>query len=110
MIPQGRSWRRCPTISGWRKNCGRHVKRLGSAMRINPRGRRRPYRRQASKGQRMPGNRELKATNVREQALSITRIKLNQRNSRIHSAKQIRQIANSIVAFGSTGLGGAHEN
>jgi hypothetical protein len=53
----------------------------------------------------MPGNRELKATNVREQALSITRIKFNQRNSRIHSAKQIRQIANSIVAFGSTGLG-----
>jgi hypothetical protein len=83
-------------------------------MRINTRGRRRPDRRQASKGQRMPGGcaprPELKATNVREQALSITQIKLNQRNSRIHSAKQIRQIANSIVAFGSIGLGGVHEN
>ena len=45
---------------------------------------------------------ELKATNVQVQALSISQIKLNQRNSRTHSAKQIRQIANSIVAFGFT--------
>jgi hypothetical protein len=44
--------------------------------------------------------RKLKATNVRVQALSISQIKLNPRNSRTHSAKQIRQIANSIVAFG----------
>ena len=36
------------------------------------------------------------------QALSIRQIKLNPRNSRTHSAKQIRQIANSIVAFGFT--------
>jgi hypothetical protein len=43
---------------------------------------------------------ELKATTV--QSLSIRQIKLNQRNSRTHSAKQIRQIANSIVAFGFT--------
>ena len=69
----------------------------------NTHGRWRPDRRQASKGQRMPGNSgctprcELKATNVRVQALSIRQIKLNRRNSRTHSAKQIRQIANSIV-------------
>jgi ParB-like chromosome segregation protein Spo0J len=36
------------------------------------------------------------------QALSINQIKLNPRNPRTHSAKQIRQIANSIVAFGFT--------
>jgi ParB-like chromosome segregation protein Spo0J len=77
-------------------------------MRINARGRRRPNRRQAFKGRRIPGNSgctprcELKATNVQVQALSISQIKLNQRNSRTHSAKQIRQIANSIVAFGFT--------
>ena len=33
---------------------------------------------------------------------SIRQIKLNQRNSRTHSANQIRQIAESIVAFGFT--------
>ena len=43
---------------------------------------------------------ELKATTG--SALSIRQIKLNQRNSRTHSAKQVRQIANSIVAFGFT--------
>ena len=54
----------------------------------------------------MPGNSgctprgELKATTV--QSLSIRQIKLNRRNSRTHSAKQIRQIANSMVAFGVT--------
>jgi hypothetical protein len=42
------------------------------------------------------------APTVQVQALSIRQIKLNQRNSRTHSAKQIRQIANSIVAFGFT--------
>jgi ParB-like chromosome segregation protein Spo0J len=36
------------------------------------------------------------------EALSINQIKLNRRNSRTHSAKQIRQIANSIIAFGFT--------
>jgi ParB-like chromosome segregation protein Spo0J len=56
----------------------------------------------------MPGNagcttrRELEGTTVRVQALSIDQIKLNRRNSRTHSGKQIRQIANSIVAFGFT--------
>jgi DNA modification methylase len=45
---------------------------------------------------------ELKATDVRVQALSISQIKLDWRNSRTHSAKQIRQIANSIAAFGFT--------
>src|SRR5258707_13367468 len=34
------------------------------------------------------------------QSLSISRVKPNSHNSRTHSAKQIRQIANSIVAFG----------
>jgi hypothetical protein len=46
--------------------------------------------------------REFKGMDVRVQALSIRRIKLNARNPRTHSAKQIRQIANSIVAFGFT--------
>ena len=46
--------------------------------------------------------REVKVTTVRVQALAIRQIKLNQRNSRTHSAKQIRQIANSIAAFGFT--------
>jgi hypothetical protein len=56
----------------------------------------------------MPGNSacapgcELKATDVRVQALSISQIKLDERNARTHSAKQIRQIANSIAAFGFT--------
>jgi len=40
--------------------------------------------------------------NVRVQALPISQIKLNSRNSKTHPAKQIRQIANSIVAFGFT--------
>ena len=34
------------------------------------------------------------------QAIPISQVKPNSRNSRTHSAKQIRQIANSIVAFG----------
>jgi DNA modification methylase len=74
-------------------------------MRINPRGRR-PDRREASPGQRMPGNStprcELKAMNVQVQALSIDQIKVNRRNARTHSGKQIGQIANSIAAFGFT--------
>jgi hypothetical protein len=36
------------------------------------------------------------------QSLSISRVKPNSRNSRTHSAKQIRQIANSILGFGFT--------
>ena len=36
------------------------------------------------------------------QDISISQIKPNPRNARTHSAKQIRQIANSIVAFGFT--------
>ena len=40
--------------------------------------------------------------NVRVQMLPISHIKLNPRNSRTHSAKQTRQIANSIMAFGFT--------
>src|SRR6266566_4902213 len=77
-------------------------------MSFNTRARWRPNRRQASKRQRMAGKsactrrRELKGMNVRVQALSISQIKLNPRNSRTHPAKQIRQIANSIVAFGFT--------
>jgi hypothetical protein len=38
----------------------------------------------------------------RHDELSISRIKPDSRNARTHSAKQIRQIANSIVAFGFT--------
>src|SRR6266566_4893287 len=77
-------------------------------MSFNTRARWRPNRRQASKRQRMAGKsactrrRELKGMNVRVQALSISQIKLNPRNSRTHPAKQIRQIANSMVAFGFT--------
>jgi DNA modification methylase len=48
-----------------------------------------------------PGG-KFKATDVRVQALSISQIKLDGHNSRTHSAKQIRQIANSIIAFGFT--------
>jgi len=48
----------------------------------------------------MPG--KLKATNVRVQALSISQIKPNPRNSRTHPTKQVGQIANSMVAFGFT--------
>jgi ParB-like nuclease domain len=48
-----------------------------------------------------PGG-EFKATDVRMQALSVSQIKLDGRNSRTHSAKQIRQIAKSIIAFGFT--------
>jgi DNA modification methylase len=76
-------------------------------MRNKPRRRWRD-RRQASEGAEMPENSgctpggEFKATDVRVQALSVSQIKLDGRNSRTHSAKQIRQIANSIIAFGFT--------
>ena len=72
-------------------------------MRINPRERR---ERLASKGQRTSGGcaprPEPRATHVRVRTLPIRQIKLNPRNSRTHSSKQIRQIANSMVAFGFT--------
>ena len=42
------------------------------------------------------------AANVRVQTLPIGQIKPNPRNSKTHPAKQIRQIANSMVAFGFT--------
>jgi DNA modification methylase len=59
----------------------------------------RHHRRQASEGQR---RRDDCTSSNTVQALAVTRIKLNPRNSRSHSNKQIRQIANSIVAFGFT--------
>jgi hypothetical protein len=63
-------------------------------------------RQQASKGSHISGDCtpgcELKVTDVRVQALPISQIKLDGHNSRTHSAKQIRQIANSIIAFGFT--------
>jgi hypothetical protein len=48
-----------------------------------------------------PGG-EFKARDVRVRAMPIDQIKLDRRNARTHSAKQIRQIANSIAAFGFT--------
>jgi hypothetical protein len=66
----------------------------GVHMRINARA----VAPTSSKGPRRAG--ELKAMNVRMQALSIDQIKLDRRNARTHSAKQIRQLANSIIAFG----------
>ena len=39
---------------------------------------------------------------MRVQQIAINQIKPSSRNARTHSAKQIRQIANSIVAFGFT--------
>jgi DNA modification methylase len=56
----------------------------------------------------MPGKsdcaplRQVKAMNITVQTRSIKEIRPNLRNARTHSAKQIRQIANSIVAFGFT--------
>jgi len=45
---------------------------------------------------------EQTATNLRVQALPTSEIKLNPRNCKTHPGRQIRQIANSIVAFGFT--------
>jgi len=42
----------------------------------------------------------IKEDSMSVQAIPISQVKPNSRNSRTHSAKQIRQIANSIVAFG----------
>src|SRR6266705_2802092 len=45
-------------------------------------------------------NEKPKDTGLSVQTISIGQVKPNSGNSRTHSAKQIRQIANSIVAFG----------
>lgn len=75
-------------------------------MKINPRRRQRAVRRSSSKGQRMPGGcalrPELRAANLRVQALPINHIQVNRHNCRTHPTKQVRQIANSIVAVGFT--------
>src|SRR5262245_5819561 len=72
-------------------------------MRISARGRSRADRRPAAKRQGTPGGCaprcELVATNLRVQVLPISQIKLNPRNCKTHPSKQIRQIANGIVAF-----------
>jgi DNA modification methylase len=75
-------------------------------MSIKPR--RRHGSEQPSNGPEVPANSartppyKLGATKLRVQALSIGQIKLNPQNCRTHSGKQIRGIANSIVAFGFT--------
>src|SRR3954469_17755685 len=64
--------------------------------------------RRVPEGRRMPDNYgrvargDVKVPNVRGQELSISQIKLNPRNCKTHSSRQIRQIANSMVAFGFT--------
>ena len=45
---------------------------------------------------------ELTGVNLRVQELPISQIKLNPRNCKTHPGRQIRQIANSMVAFGFT--------
>jgi DNA modification methylase len=45
---------------------------------------------------------ELTGVNLRVQELPISQIKLNLRNCKTHPNRQIRQIANSMVAFGFT--------
>src|SRR3954451_7825172 len=78
----------------------------GVEMRTKARGQWRADRRPASKRRRVPAGcaprRELTGVNLRVQALPISQIKLNPRNCKTHPGKQIRQIANSIVAFGFT--------
>jgi ParB-like chromosome segregation protein Spo0J len=44
----------------------------------------------------------IQKNSISVQAIAISQIKPNSRNSRTHSARQIRQIADSIVAFGFT--------
>ena len=69
-------------------------------------GRATPVRKRASEGRRMSGNSDcaprfgIKEDSMSVQAIPISQVKPNSRNSRTHSAKQIRQIANSIVVFG----------
>ena len=75
-------------------------------MRTKARGQWRADGRPASKTPRMPGSctprPELTEADLRVQALPISQIKFNPRNCKTHPGKQIRQIANSIVAFGFT--------
>jgi hypothetical protein len=44
----------------------------------------------------------IKENSITIQELPISRIKLNPHNARTHSPKQVRQIANNILAFGFT--------
>jgi DNA modification methylase len=77
-------------------------------MRTSTREGSRSGRGQIPDAQRMPGSsdclplRQVRAMNIAVQARSIKEIKLNPRNAKTHSGKQIRQIANSIIAFGFT--------
>jgi ParB-like nuclease domain len=48
------------------------------------------------------GHYDVAENNLSIQRMAISEIKPNARNSRRHSAKQIRQIAHSIAAFGFT--------
>ena len=51
---------------------------------------------------RLRSSPDLTGVNLRVEELPISQIKLNPRNCKTHPGKQIRQIANSIVAFGFT--------
>ena len=64
-------------------------------------GRATPVRKRASEGNSdCAPHFGIKEDSMSVQAIPISQIKPNARNPRTHSAKQIRQIANSIVAFG----------
>src|SRR5438132_5877917 len=64
-------------------------------------GRATPVRKRASEGNSdCAPHFGIKEDSMSVQAIPISQVKPNSRNSRTHSAKQIRQIANSIVAFG----------
>jgi ParB-like chromosome segregation protein Spo0J len=71
-------------------------------MRINTREESQTGLRQGSEGQHSSDTVQCEITAASVQRKSISQIKLNSRNPRTHSGKQIRQIANSIVAFGFT--------
>ena len=76
-------------------------------MKANIRGGSQNKRRQTD-GQRKSKSvasallRKGRGANITVEARSIGDLKLNPRNCRTHSVKQIRQIANSILAFGFT--------
>jgi DNA modification methylase len=79
----------------------RQIKRSEVAnMRTSTRKNLRNMRQSVSERQHISRNCDGKALSVTVQALPIEEIKLNRRNCRTHSAKQVRQIADSIVAFG----------
>src|SRR6266702_2656856 len=66
-------------------------------------GRATPVRKRASEGNSdCAPHFGIEEDSVSVQAIPIGQVKPNSGNSRTHSAKQIRQIANSIVAFGFT--------